>query len=41
VATVVVSRSENELDMARMAQALAGELRDELPVNARPAPAAD
>lgn len=41
VATVVVSRSENELDMARMAQALAGELRDELPVSARPAPAAD
>ena len=41
VATVVVSRSENELDMERMAQALAGELRDELPVNARPAPAAD
>ena len=41
VATVVVSRSENELDMARMALALAGELRDELPVSARPAPAAD
>ena len=41
VATVVVSRSENELDMDRMALALAGELRDELPVNARPAPAAD
>ena len=41
VATVVVSRSENELDMARMEQALAGELRDELPVSARPAPAAD
>ena len=41
VATVVVSRSENELDMERMALALSGELRDELPVNARPAPAAD
>lgn len=41
VATVVVSRSENELDMDRMALALAGELRDELPVSARPAPAAD
>ena len=41
VATVVVSRSENELDMERMALALSGELRDELPVNARPVPAAD
>ena len=41
VATVVVSRSENELDMDRMALALAGELRDELPVSARPAPAVD
>ena len=41
VATVVVSRSENELDMDRMKRALAGEAHDELPVNARPAPAAD
>ena len=41
VATVVISRSENELDMDKMERALAGELRDELPVSARPAPAAD
>ena len=41
VATVVVSRSENELDMDRMKRALAGEAHDELPVNARPVPAAD
>ncbi|MDD3326144.1 MAG: dicarboxylate/amino acid:cation symporter [Zoogloea sp.] len=41
VATVVVSRSENELDMAQMKLALAGEVQDTLPVNARPAPAAD
>ena len=41
VATVVVSRSENELDMDRMKLALAGEIRDELPANARPVPAAD
>ena len=32
VATVVVSRSENELDMERMRQALAGELPDGQPV---------
>ena len=41
VATVVVSRSENELDMAQMQRALNGEVRDTLPLNARPAPAAD
>lgn len=41
VATVVVSRSENELDMAQMKLALAGEVQDTLPLNARPAPAAD
>ncbi|WP_298599927.1 dicarboxylate/amino acid:cation symporter [Zoogloea sp.] len=41
VATVVVSRSENELDMAQMQLALNGEVRDTLPLNARPAPAAD
>ena len=41
VATVVVSRSENELDMAQMQRALNGEVRDTLPANARPVPAAD
>jgi aerobic C4-dicarboxylate transport protein len=41
VATVVVSRSENELDMEQMRLALNGEVRDPLPLNARPAPAAD
>jgi aerobic C4-dicarboxylate transport protein len=41
VATVVVSRSENELDMDQMRLALNGEVRDPLPLNARPAPAAD
>ena len=41
VATVVVSRSENELDMAQMQRALNGEVRDTLPLSARPAPAAD
>jgi aerobic C4-dicarboxylate transport protein len=41
VATVVVSRSENELDMDRMKRALNGEVRDTLPANARPVPAAD
>ena len=39
VATVVISRSENELDMARMEQALAGELHDDHAVMA-PQPAA-
>ena len=41
VATVVVSRSENELDMEQMRLALNSEVRDPLPLNARPAPAAD
>ena len=41
VATVVVSRSENELDMDQMRLALNGEVRDPLPVSARPVPAAD
>ena len=41
VATVVVSRSENELDMDQMQRALNGEVRDTLPANARPVPAAD
>jgi len=41
VATVVVSRSENELDMAQMKLALDGEVQNTLPVNARPVPAAD
>ena len=41
VATVVVSRSENELDMEQMRLALNREVRDPLPLNARPAPAAD
>ena len=41
VATVVISRSENELDMAKMHQALNGNLPDDpLPV-ARHAAAAD
>lgn len=39
VATVVISRSENELDMDRMEQALAGELHDDHAVMA-PRPAA-
>jgi len=41
VATVVVSRSENELDMDQMRLALNSEVSGALPVNARPVPAAD
>ena len=41
VATVVVSRSENELDMEQMRRALNGEAHDTLPLSARPVPAAD
>ncbi len=40
VATVVVSRSENELDMARMELALSGALPDELPAGTAEAVAA-